>query len=167
VFRDRPTSVSRALPILRALSAPALLALVALVATPAHGALYKWTDANGRVVYSDQPPMGNFKTELVQGASPPSNPNAVKEMAEKEAELKKRQQDAAAGAQQTDVQRLEAAKRADQCIRMQNQARQLGAEQIALVRYNAKGEMIYIDDATRKKERAETEAWVKTNCPPG
>jgi hypothetical protein len=50
---------------------------------------------------------------------------------------------------------------------MQNQARQLGAEQIALVRYNAKGEMIYIDDATRKKERAETEAWVKTNCPPG
>jgi len=150
---------------LRTMHAPMLLVLCALLAPPVHAALYKWTDANGRVVYSDQPPMGNFKAELVQGASPPSNPNAVKEMAAKEAEMKKRQQEAADSTKQTDAQRQEAAKRADQCIRMQNQARQLGAEQIALVRYNAKGEMIYIDDATRRKERAETGAWVKTNCP--
>ena len=34
----------------------------------------------------------------------------------------------------------------------------------ALVRYNAKGEPVYIDDATLRKERAETEAWVKANC---
>ena len=26
-------------------------------------------------------------------------------------------------------------------------------------------EPVYIDDATRRKERAETEAWVKANCP--
>jgi Skp family chaperone for outer membrane proteins len=166
VLSDRPTDRSSTPPTYRALRAAVLLALAALVTAPAHAALYKWTDANGRVVYSDQPPMGNYKAELVQGASPPSNPNAVKEMAAKEAELKKRQQDATESTKQTDAQRLEATKRAEQCIRMQNQARQLGAEQIALVRYNAKGEMIYIDDATRRKERAETEAWVKTNCPP-
>jgi hypothetical protein len=162
VFRDRPTPVFRPAPRL-----PVLFALCALLVAPTHAALYKWTDANGRVVYSDQPPMGNFKSELVQGASPPSNPNAVKEMAEKEAELKKRQQAVATDSKEAEAQRLEAAKRAEQCIRMQNQARQLGAEQIALVRYNAKGEMIYIDDATRKKERAETDAWVRANCPPG
>lgn len=167
MFRDRPTVRLSAPPARRALHLSVLLALGALILTPVHAALYKWTDANGRVVYSDQPPMGNYKAELVQGASPPSNPNAVKEMAAKEAEMKKRQQEATESTKQTDAQRLEATKRAEQCIRMQNQARQLGAEQIALVRYNAKGEMVYIDDATRRKERAETEAWVKTNCPPG
>lgn len=166
MFRDRPTDESGMPSAGRALRACLPFALGALVLAPAHAALYKWTDANGRVVYSDQPPMGNYKTELVQGASPPSNPNAVKEMAAKEAEMKKRQQESTESTKQTDAQRLDATKRAEQCIRMQNQARQLGAEQIALVRYNAKGEMVYIDDATRRKERAETEAWVKTNCPP-
>jgi hypothetical protein len=167
VFRDHCIDQSGAPPAGRALRAGLMLALGALVLAPAHAALYKWTDSNGRVVYSDQPPMRNYKAELVQGASPPSNPNAAKELAAKEAELKKRQQEAAESTKQTDAQRLDATKRAEQCIRMQNQARQLGAEQIALVRYNAKGEMIYMDDATRRKERAETEAWVKTNCPPG
>ena len=167
MLHDRPTPIFRAQPVLGTLQTAVLLMLGALLVLPAHAALYKWTDANGRVVYSDQPPMGNFKAELVQGASPPSNPNAPRELAAKEAELKKRQQEAAESTKQTDAQRQEAAKRAEQCIRMQNQARQLGAEQIALVRYNAKGEMVYMDDATRRKERAETEAWVKANCPPG
>ena len=164
MFRDRAI---QDFPLPAALTAGALLVLCALAATPVHAALYKWTDANGRVVYSDQPPMGNFKTELVQGASPPSNPNAAKELAAKEAEMKKREKDAAEAGKQTDTQRADAAKRSDQCIRMQNQARALAAEQIALVRYNAKGEPVYLDDATRRRERAETEAWVKGNCPGG
>lgn len=150
-----------------ALFAAVLLVLCAAAAAPAQAALYKWTDANGRVVYSDQPPMGNFKAERVQGASPPSNPDAVKEMAAKEVELKKRQAAAAEIGKKTDAQRAEDTKRYDQCVRMQNQARALAAEQIALVRYTAKGEPVYIDDATRRKERAETEAWVKANCPAG
>jgi hypothetical protein len=164
VFRDRASPFASSPAVL---AAGVLLMLCVVAAAPAHGALYKWTDANGRVVYSDQPPMGNFKTELVQGASPPSNPNAVKEMAAKELELKKRQANSAESAKKTDAQRAEDVKRYDQCIRMQNQARALAAEQIALVRYNAKGEPVYIDDATRRKERAETEAWVKANCPAG
>lgn len=132
----------------------------------ASAALYKWTDANGRVVYSDQPPTGNVKTETVQGAPPPSNPNAVKEMAAKEVELKKRQTEAVDKDKKTDAQRAELAKKAEQCTRTQGQIKQLAAEQIALVRYNAKGEIVYIDDATRRKERGDLETWVKANCPP-
>jgi hypothetical protein len=55
-------------------------------------ALYKWTDANGRVIYSDQPPIGNVKVETINAAAASANPNAVKELAAKDAELKKAKQ---------------------------------------------------------------------------
>lgn len=130
----------------------------------ASAALYKWTDANGRVVYSDQPPTGDVKIETLQAPPPAANPNAVKEMAVKELELKKRQTDAAEKDKKSDTQRVELAKRTDQCARMQTQIRQLAAEQVAIIRLNEKGEQVYIDDATRRKERAELETWVKANC---
>mgnify|MGYP003693546373 CR=1 FL=1 len=39
------------------------------VISPAGSALYKWTDANGRVVYSDQPPPGDVKVERIIASS--------------------------------------------------------------------------------------------------
>jgi hypothetical protein len=147
------------------LAAAAFALGLASFPAPVSAALYKWTDANGRVVYSDQPPLGNFKIETLQGPPPPANPNAVKEMAAKELELKKRQTDAAEMDKKTESQRAEMAKKTEQCARMQEQIRQLAAEQISLVRLNEKGETVYVDDATRRKERAELELRVKTNCP--
>lgn len=144
----------------------ALLVLGCVVlSVPAPAAVYKWTDASGRVVYSDQPPPGNVKSEPVQGAAPPSNANAVKDMAAKELEFKKRQAEADAKDKKTDTQRVELNKQFERCRLTQAQIRQLAAEQIALVRYNEKGEAVYVDDATRRKERGELELWVKANCP--
>ena len=66
--------------------AAAMLGLgLALCAGGAAATLYKWTDANGRVVYSDQPPAGNVKYEIVGAAPPPANPNAVRDMAAQDA----------------------------------------------------------------------------------
>ena len=147
-----------------------VIALVcATAALPAGAALYKWTDANGRVVYSDQPPTGNVKYEVVSGASSapsaPSNPNAVREMANKEVEFKRRAKDAVEKDQKAEAQRVEMAKKLETCQRAQSNIKQLSADQVALVRYNEKGEMVYVDDATRRKERLEIEAWVRQNCP--
>jgi hypothetical protein len=139
------------------------LALTALAA-PASAVLYKWTDANGRVVYSDQAPPGDVKVEIVAGAPAVSNPNAAKELAAKEAEFKKRQTDAAEKEKQGEAKRLELAKRADQCRRAQMQITQLSQEMIELVRYNEKGEAVVVDPETRRKERSGLEAWVKSNC---
>ena len=111
---------------------------------PVSAALYKWTDASGRVVYSDQPPTGDVKVETLQGPPPPANPNAVKEMAAKELEMKKRQADAAEKEKKSDSQRAEVAKKSEQCARMQAQIRQLAAEQISLIRLNEKGEQVYV-----------------------
>ena len=67
-----------------------VISAVLLAATPAMGALYKWTDASGRVIYSDQPPPGNVKVETINAPPPPANPNAVKDLANKEVELQKK-----------------------------------------------------------------------------
>src|SRR5436190_2851625 len=61
-----------------------------VIAFPAEAAMYKWTDANGRVIYSDQPPNGDFKVEAINAPPPPANPNAVKELATKQAELQQK-----------------------------------------------------------------------------
>src|SRR5512146_2750516 len=77
------------------LTALAVALAAGIYGAAASAALYKWTDANGRVVYSDQPPMNAAKAEQLRGAPPPANPNAAKELAQREADFKKRQADAA------------------------------------------------------------------------
>ena len=137
------------------------------VTSPAQSALYKWTDANGRVVYSDQPPAGDVKVETIAGPPPRANPNAVKEMANKEAEGKKQQADAAENAKKAAQTRADAQKRASQCQGVRDELTALAADQVLLSRVNEKGETVYIDDAERKRRREVLEANLKANCPPG
>ena len=54
-------------PAFRLITAAALALCLAASPIVASAALYKWTDANGRVVYSDQPPIGDIKTEIIAG----------------------------------------------------------------------------------------------------
>jgi Skp family chaperone for outer membrane proteins len=140
--------------------------LCAALAAPAGAATYKWTDTNGRVVYSDIPPQGNVKYETIGGAAPPANPNAVQELAAKELELRKRQTDAADRDKKTQEQQAALIKRAEQCQRADSNVRQLSADQVALVRYNEKGEAFVVDEATRRRERTEIEVWIRQNCGP-
>ena len=136
----------------------------AVLAAPAGAATYKWTDANGRVVYSDIPPQGNVKYETVGAVAAPANPNAVKDMAAKDVELKKRQTEAADNDKKAEEKRTELAKRYEQCQRAESNVRNLAAEQIPMMRYNEKGEAFYLDEATRRRERSDIEAWIRQNC---
>jgi Skp family chaperone for outer membrane proteins len=135
------------------------VALAAIAAT-APAALYKWTDANGRVVYSDQPPPASANTtaEVLRSPLPPANPNAVKEMAAKEMELKKRMTDRIEEPKKTKAE-------ADWCAQVRGQVRLLSSDD-AVYRANEKGERVYLDaDAKRKEiERLETLARER-NCP--
>ena len=45
----------------------------ALLQSPARGEMYKWTDASGEVHYSQVPPPGGIKTQIIQGAPPPAD----------------------------------------------------------------------------------------------
>ena len=144
--------------------AVALLLGALCAASPASSALYKWTDANGRVVYSDQPPPGNVKVDTLAGPPPPANPNAVKELAVKEAEVRKQQQDAAATAKKTGQQRADAEKVAGACKNARAELSRLSADQLLLYSVNEKGQAVYMDDTERRRRRETLETYLKTNC---
>ena len=114
-------------------------------------------------MYSDQPPMSNVKTEQLRGAPPPANPNAAKELAQREAEFNKRQSDAAAAAAKSGKDRVAAAQHAESCAQAQGQLKQLAQSQLAIYRYNDKGEREVMDDDAIGRERAKINAWLRDN----
>ena len=142
----------------------AIAALLVLAAAPALAATYKWTDANGRVIYSDQPPNGNFKVEAINAPPPPANPNAAKELAAKEAEMQQRKllrADEEAKAAKT---LADTSQKREQCGRIRGQIAMMQTDQSLLYRSNEKGEKVFMDDTGRRREIQKLEAWVRENC---
>jgi Skp family chaperone for outer membrane proteins len=141
------------------------VAALLLVAAPALATTYKWTDANGRVIYSDQPPSGNFKVEALHAPPPPDNPNAAKELANKEAELQKRRQMRTEEESKAAKVRVEANVKREQCERTRGQIATLTqSDQIVIYTTNAQGERATMDNAARIRERQQLEAWLRENC---
>ena len=165
---DRSSSLVRGLSLLDAtvpMKARHRLALLALAALPAHAAMYKWTDANGRVIYSDQPPTtGNYNVESVSAPPPPANPNAARELASKEAELKQKKMLRADDEAKVAKARVEADKKRDQCGKVRGQVAMQSDQNLLMYRANEKGQQVYMDDAARRKEREQLEAWIRENC---
>jgi len=141
----------------------ALGILAAALAAPTWAALYKWTDAQGRIVYSDQPPNANVKTEQLRGPPPPANPNAAKELAQRQADDRKRQADSEKAAAKGEKDRADAAKIAEACAQAKGQLRQLGESQLVMYRYNEKGEREVMDDDARGRERAKLNNFIRDN----
>ena len=150
----------------RGYACAAFAVLATAIASPiATAALYKWVDANGRVVYSDQPPA-HTKSELVGAAAPPANPDALKDLANKEAELKKRQADRAEDAQKSAKARADAQKVATFCTQARTQASGLRRTDVNMYRLNEKGERVPMDEAMRKAEADRLDAMMKEQkCP--
>ncbi len=138
--------------------------LLALTATVSSAALYKWTDANGRVVYSDQPPTGNVNYEVVGGAAPPSNPNAVRDMAAQEAEFRKRQTDKAEETAKAEKARAEATRRNELCMQARARVRLLQDEAQPLVRLNDKGERVLMTTEDRRRAIEEQQRVLRESC---
>lgn len=143
----------------------ALLAAAALCAAPAAAALYKWVDANGRTVYSDQPPAAtNIQAEKLNPVAPASNPNASKELAQKDFDLRKRQGERAEATTKSDKDRAARDKRTEECTQVAEAIKQYSWSQIVLMRNNDKGEPVAMDDAAREKEKARLERVYKEHC---
>jgi Domain of unknown function (DUF4124) len=142
-----------------------VVAALLLAAGPATAALYKWTDANGRVIYSDQPPTGNVKVESINAPPPPADPNAVKDLANKEMELQKKKQVRAEEDTKAAKARVDANLTREQCDRARGQMITLAqSDQMVLYTTNAQGERLAMDDAARLRELQRLDAWVRDNC---
>ena len=153
------------MPVLPRIAAVALAALAVAAALPAAAALYKWTDANGRVVYSDQPPSAaSVKAETLATPAPAANPNAAKELAQKEADMRKRTTERAEAAAKADKDRTAKEQRAEECTRISNTIKQLSSTQFTIYRANDKGEQVEMDEAAKQRERARLDALQKEHC---
>ena len=153
------------MPVVLRMTAAALAACALAAAAPAAAALYKWTDANGRVVYSDQPPSAaTVKAETLAPLPPAANPNAAKELAQKDADLRKRTTERAESAAKADKDRTAKEQRAEECTRIASTLKQLSWSEVKIYRANDKGEQVEMDDAAKQRERARLEGLQKEHC---
>jgi Domain of unknown function (DUF4124) len=145
--------------------AAALGAFLALAATASHAILYKWMDENGRVVYGDQPPPG-AKPEKLNASVSSADPNAVRDLAAKDAEIKKRQQQRADDAAKVVKDDGDARKKLDQCVQARGRIRTLQGD-VAVFKYNEKGERSFYEQADRERAIVDNQKLMRDlNCPP-
>lgn len=153
-----------------------LLVALLLAAAGASGQQYKWVDRNGRVQYGDTPPPG-VSAQPLRGFARPAAPApaeapaagdaAAKKgpptMAERDAEFRKRREEAEKEQQKQARAEQEAKTRKDNCERAQASARYLESGQ-RVTRTDAKGERYYLDDAAIANEAARARQMVKEWC---
>jgi len=141
----------------------AICAGLTLCATPACAVLYKWVDASGRVTYSDQPPAGNVKAEVVGAPAPAANPSAVRDLANQEADLKKQQ------AQRADDQKKAAKTRTEQlqvqqdCTDARARLRLYQSDE-PIGRIDENGQQVLIDDIARRETRDRLDQQIRERC---
>jgi Domain of unknown function (DUF4124) len=150
------------------------LIAAALAASPAAAQLYKWTDANGRVQYSDKPPppgrtgekLTSSAVSTVSGGGAPAGgtgASAPKSLSEQEQEFRKRraEQDEA----QKKAQQAAEDQRSKQAACQQSQ-RQLTALQSGqrMTTLDANGERRFMEDADIQQAIQRTQADVQKYC---
>jgi len=137
--------------------------VIALFAVSAEAVLYKWVDANGRVSYSDQPPPSNVKAEVVSGAAVISAPDAVRDMASQEMDLKKRQAQRVDEQKKVEKVRADTALQQQACIELRGKIKIFESDQ-PIVRINEVGEQVFMDDTMRVRERERLEGTLRERC---
>lgn len=128
---------------------------------------FKWVDEKGRTQYGDVPPPGAKATRLrpPPPGSAPAAPAAKGPMsaAEKEADFRKRQQDAAKEREKQDLAAQDAAGKRENCERAQEYVRTIESGQ-RISRTDSKGERYFLDDAQRAQELNGARQAVKQWC---
>ena len=150
----------------RGAMAAALAVAVGLLftAAPAGATMYKWVDKNGRVFYSDQPPPADVKSEIVKPPPPPVNPNAAKELADKELDLKLRDKKRAEEVQAAEKTRAEAERRRENCVQARGPLQALQLANQNYYRYTEKGERVVLDDTARSAAVDQQQQILRENC---
>ena len=136
---------------------------LAFAALPAGAALYKWTDENGRIVYGDTPPAG-VKPEKVNAAAPPADPNAIRDMASKDAQIKARQQARADDEAKAEKAQADDKAKLERCAQIRGNIQTMRSN-AAVYRFNDKGEKIYLESPDREKSIADSQKTLRDlNC---
>ena len=146
-----------------------------MTSTNVFAELRKWTDADGKVHYSDQQPPANVKAKTLRttpvsaslmsasGVVAASAPAAPKTIAEAEAEYKKTQKAKKEAAEKAAQEQAQAEEIKAACAAAQQNLQRLESGMRIRV-LNAKGEEVYMDDNQRQQDLARAQQQVSTYC---
>tara|TARA_B100001123_G_C14908137_1_gene866645 strand:- start:195 stop:677 length:483 start_codon:yes stop_codon:yes gene_type:complete len=143
-----------------------LFAFFAFSGPECHATIYKWTDENGKVHYSDQPPAAVKAEEMDVDSEPSATTNGLTD--EQRQQKQKRLLDAFAK-ERADKKAAEekvskaAEERKIWCARAREELRQL-KEATYLYDYDQTGEMVIYSKEAREKATQEQAARIDKNC---
>ena len=145
-----------------------LLILLMLGSPNAFAGISKWVDAQGQVHYSDQPPPPKIQAETLRTTreaqdSPSSGVNAVKTLAEREAELKREALAKQAAADSAAKKQAAADTVKANCATAYENLRTLQSG-VRLLEVDANGERSYIDDTQRRQRIEKIQQDISNNC---
>ena len=143
------------------------LLLLSFFSLSAHAALNKWVDAEGKVHYSDSPPV-DAKVESVRNISGKGQEAAPadfssKTYSQREAELNKARQEKKEASEKSAREAAMKQERKQNCAASRENLRALESG-TRLVTYDENGEKRFIDDAEREKRMSSVREAVKNNC---
>ncbi len=152
---------------------PRFLLLLVFLTPLAQAELYKWTDAQGRVHFGDQPPEAAKAQRMAAPVNPPPSNTAAPAAgasANSSADVLQRQknmlrvldEDKRARAKQQAEADAEAAKLKRACNGLREQKRILSGGRVYT--RDDKGEPVFFSDAQIDAERAKVEAQLKQYC---
>jgi hypothetical protein len=142
-----------------------LLFVLALAIAPhVHADLYKWTDAQGKVHYTDQPPTVNAQTLKGPSAGQAqATSQAAQSLEAKDQEYKKRQKELNEARAKADKEAEQARIKRENCTKARNNLSTL-QNSPRVVTTNAAGQRVYMDDASRASALASSQKAVSENC---
>lgn len=141
-------------------------------ATLALDDVYKWVDKDGKVHYSDQPTTADAKKLKAKSRDPasaaPANSGAASakspaSLTDQEMEFRKRKMEKEEAEKKAQVAGQDAKKKLSYCNNLRSELKSYD-DGVRFVRYNDKGERIFLDDAERAKSKASAQQRFAQEC---
>jgi hypothetical protein len=140
-----------------------LLAPLLVGATAGAQNLYKWVDENGRVTYSDQPPVGKVQSQEIIRIIGSANTGAARLVSDQDAQFNKRQDEAAKKQAEAAKKEQSDAVRQDTCARTRGELRAL-RDNVPFARMTESGDRVVLDAGARESESRRLETFIGENC---
>ncbi|MCA1977901.1 MAG: DUF4124 domain-containing protein [Thiobacillus sp.] len=134
------------------------------LAATAHAEVYKWTDAQGKVHYSDQPPTVKVQTIKASSAGQAATTREATEALDaREQDYQKRRKDAEDARAKAEKEAEQARIKRENCERARKNLDAL-QNKPRVYSTNQAGQRVYLDDAGRAAALASSQKSVSENC---
>lgn len=135
-----------------------------LIVSPVSAGVYKWTDANGRVHYSDQPVNQDKATELnIDFESSAGIANTPGDVRERNLVIQELEEDRKTREKNRQEKRIRQKKKQERCARSKDNLRQY-RNASAIYKLNSQGDRVYYSKEERKAREKKLYKSIAENC---